>query len=148
MTADVLERELADLADRAMVPLNFDRAGRLIAPNADAFDPDELRDETGKWTAASGAARAASKAIREGHTYAGHARAAKLHAAAGDEHDWLSAHLEYEAEQHPEQAAKLLARSAQHAAAVAAKLAPAEVVPEEHHDVRLLIRHVIPLTFR
>jgi hypothetical protein len=39
-------------------------------------------------------------------------------------------------------------RAAQYPAAVAAELTPAEVVPEEHHDVRLLIGHVIPLTFR
>ena len=38
--------------------------------------------------------------------------------------------------------------TAQHPAAVAAQLTPAEVVPEKHHDVRLLISHVIPLTFR
>jgi len=39
-------------------------------------------------------------------------------------------------------------RAAQDPAAVAAQLTPAEVVPEKHHDVRLLISHVIPLTFR
>ena len=87
-----------------------------------------------------------------GHRHGLRARADQVAAGQDGRPAWRALGLDVEVQQLQPLVSELVdarrRRAAQHPAAVAAQLTPAEVVPPEHRDVRLLIGHVIPLTFR